>query len=769
MGNYEQLKQAVSNVIKVNGNQEITGTILQDTLLSIISSIGSNSTFKGVANPSTDPGTPDQNVFYITDRSGIYVNFNGIEVNECVSVLINDANNQWKKINTNIGFELNNILSSNSMPLYKGSVFLKNNILDNEINSAVNNRCCSKVFKTQNVKLSITDGFVIKLIYADDQFNSVGNILSGVTSITTQYPYGRLVVAKNNDSDFSLDDVKLNIIGEAQSEEIQKQNEEIQILNANIEEISWNEEGITVNTADGSFLKEENRRTTHLKATRNIIKIVFPDKTVIKYYIFYYDKEKKFIRSYGWLSNKEYYIQHQPDFAYFVLLIDTTTIDYKSVSFFSNIDNAIQDLEIVESKIGYYSQISPKWEKGGINSLSGYNNNDTAYFEIRRRTKAFLHISADTKILSNVTATNAMQIYFYDANNAFISTYPSSSTFSNLDKGGYIAINDLKPENAITFRISLKYPEVTEPENNLKFSRQGTGLCKDIEDIKNNYRNSKNLLIVDKEGYGDYVTIEDALNNANDTDENHVVIIVMPGIYYPAPKKSSSEVPYVEINRNISIIGIDKNSCVLKGNVGYYYYQHNIDYSLLRLNGNVTIKNLTLDNRSELYEQTAKENNWDLSLPHCRAYCIHTDGSRQKNSIIEVENCLMYNDHFTCLGFGTRPDSTLKILNCDITSDVSTEKNKLSGFENYGTLYGHLHSGSTEKNQNLEITRCKIVNSNYETAINLLDAAGEGAEGNVILIQNACATSANVKAFKKVEKFVISKSSSGNNISNMNF
>ena len=43
MGNYEQLKQAVSDVIKTNGNQEITGAILQSALLSIISIVGENS------------------------------------------------------------------------------------------------------------------------------------------------------------------------------------------------------------------------------------------------------------------------------------------------------------------------------------------------------------------------------------------------------------------------------------------------------------------------------------------------------------------------------------------------------------------------------------------------------------------------------------------------------------------------------------------------------------------------------------------------------
>lgn len=63
MGNYEQLKQAISDVIKTNGNQEITGAIMQNALLSIISTVGSNATFAGIATPETNPGTPDKNVF----------------------------------------------------------------------------------------------------------------------------------------------------------------------------------------------------------------------------------------------------------------------------------------------------------------------------------------------------------------------------------------------------------------------------------------------------------------------------------------------------------------------------------------------------------------------------------------------------------------------------------------------------------------------------------------------------------------------------------
>lgn len=80
MGNYEELKQAVSDVIKTNGNQEITGAILQNALLSIISTVGGNATFAGIATPTTNPGTPDQNIFYIASDNGTYVNFGGVEI-----------------------------------------------------------------------------------------------------------------------------------------------------------------------------------------------------------------------------------------------------------------------------------------------------------------------------------------------------------------------------------------------------------------------------------------------------------------------------------------------------------------------------------------------------------------------------------------------------------------------------------------------------------------------------------------------------------------
>ena len=106
MGNYEQLKAAIAAVIKQNGNNEITGDLLQNTLTTIVSNVGSESTFAGVATPDTVPGSPDQNVFYIAGTRGVYSNFDGtVLVNEMV-VFTNETG-VWTS--QNIGIALNGV------------------------------------------------------------------------------------------------------------------------------------------------------------------------------------------------------------------------------------------------------------------------------------------------------------------------------------------------------------------------------------------------------------------------------------------------------------------------------------------------------------------------------------------------------------------------------------------------------------------------------------------------------------------------------------
>ena len=80
MSNYNTLISAIQSYIKQNGNNEITGQILQSQLISMISELGYGYQYRGIASPSTSPGTPDARVFYIAYTPGVYTNFNGLTV-----------------------------------------------------------------------------------------------------------------------------------------------------------------------------------------------------------------------------------------------------------------------------------------------------------------------------------------------------------------------------------------------------------------------------------------------------------------------------------------------------------------------------------------------------------------------------------------------------------------------------------------------------------------------------------------------------------------
>ena len=94
MSNYNNLKSAIQAVIKTNGNNEITGQLLQNQLLAMISTLGFGYQFMGIANPNSYPGTPDAKIFYIAYEAGTYVYMGGIEVTG-LCVLRYDTN--WVK------------------------------------------------------------------------------------------------------------------------------------------------------------------------------------------------------------------------------------------------------------------------------------------------------------------------------------------------------------------------------------------------------------------------------------------------------------------------------------------------------------------------------------------------------------------------------------------------------------------------------------------------------------------------------------------------
>lgn len=80
MKDYNTLKSEIQRYIRANNNQEITGEVLQSVLISIVSNVGENAGFGGIAKKTTSPGTPDGPVFYFATEQGVYPNFGGLEI-----------------------------------------------------------------------------------------------------------------------------------------------------------------------------------------------------------------------------------------------------------------------------------------------------------------------------------------------------------------------------------------------------------------------------------------------------------------------------------------------------------------------------------------------------------------------------------------------------------------------------------------------------------------------------------------------------------------
>lgn len=79
MADFQNLKTAIAEVIKQNGNEEITGDVLQYVLLEMVTALGGGQRFGGVINPESEPSATDGAMFYIGGH-GTYTNLAGISV-----------------------------------------------------------------------------------------------------------------------------------------------------------------------------------------------------------------------------------------------------------------------------------------------------------------------------------------------------------------------------------------------------------------------------------------------------------------------------------------------------------------------------------------------------------------------------------------------------------------------------------------------------------------------------------------------------------------
>ena len=194
MANYASLKAAIQQVVKTNGNNEITGALLQQSLLAMIDSLGVGFQFMGIATPSTNPGTPDQNVFYISGP-GTFANFNNFVVpdgNIGIFQYSGSWSNSTLQVGENYDSEINTAL--NTIVWEQGSF----DSSGNEVSSSYQLRSSHVLFENVYAASSnVADSFAMLIFYYDEN----GQYISRDTDISV-HPSGyaktvRFVLAKD--------------------------------------------------------------------------------------------------------------------------------------------------------------------------------------------------------------------------------------------------------------------------------------------------------------------------------------------------------------------------------------------------------------------------------------------------------------------------------------------------------------------------------------------------------------------------------------------
>ena len=187
--NYSALKAAIAQVVRPNDNQEITGENLQGVFNALVNSIAQGYLFAGVATPSTEPGTPDQNVVYLAG-AGSYSNFGAsITINNgCLGVFA--FNGEWTKDIVQIGGSIQGIPSVDIAQLNSLGTPTDQAYINPSVYTVTTlHNLSSTVIKVGTLFVFSDAGrtVVTQILFSNYQVDGGGNISSPNTSQITMY------------------------------------------------------------------------------------------------------------------------------------------------------------------------------------------------------------------------------------------------------------------------------------------------------------------------------------------------------------------------------------------------------------------------------------------------------------------------------------------------------------------------------------------------------------------------------------------------------
>ena len=271
--------------------------------------------------------------------------------------------------------------------------------------------------------------------------------------------------------------------------------------------------------------------------------------------------------------------------------------------------------------------------------------------------------------------------------------------------------------------------------------------------IETNKVNTKySYVTVDKNGNGDYTTIQEAIDNYNGTP-----IFVRNGVYEEGRLECS--------DKDITIIGEDKYRTIIKNKNGLYeedcLYCSNGVFSNLQF-----ISEYVNGESTEIGQQNG-------------AYAVHVDSNNQANGTCVFNDCIIISDFNAAVGSGLRKNNTVEFNNCDL---ISRQYNRGQEFANggMGALFVHNnHTGTGDNcpNQVLRLNNCRL-KAKLKNVIRIQEISKNNAEA-ILDINNCLIYSetngvtgvikyGNVNSFNEMNIWRLSNTSYGNTVKELN-
>ena len=337
---------------------------------------------------------------------------------------------------------------------------------------------------------------------------------------------------------------------------------------------------------------------------------------------------------------------------------------------------------------GYYAN----WDTGKLST-------NAKYF-----CSPYLRAIAGTIICNTTPSTdNVFTVSFYDSNYTMISSAYNKTVVPIPQNASYFCFSK---------RIDTEY---------------------DVKIISNS-----TTLTVSKDNSKMFTSINAALNFAYaiESKENPITIIVFPGVY--------NEVLFIKGTHYVSLIGINKETCVIKNDTAHY------NNAPLRIQGACYVANLTFIATADKYSSDTGTGHeaWKKDvlagvsnptwLTTLGSYAVHCDDVTNGESTTSIfENCYMYSETFPAFGSGMQLNNTIYLLNCDLLTSIDEDIYNANKLNSQGTLVCHGNyptSPVDDPKQSLIVKDCRISGINSK-CLNMYKS-DNAPKADIIFINN---------------------------------